>query len=332
MISMSMHSKIPYTVIGGYLGSGKTTLLNALLRQPHGLRLAVLVNDFGSINIDAELIENKDGETISLANGCICCSMKDNIWETLRLVTERPVPPDQVIVEASGVAYPDKIALYGTMPGFTLQGILVVVDAETIRLKSRDKYVGQTVTHQLKDADVLILNKTDLVSDQQKQEVRAWLAEMAPQAHIIETRYGAVPHELLLGVESKREFKEDPEEHVHQHGTEFTTWSYKSDVPFRREDLEGLVTALPESIVRVKGVIHLQEEPDRRFILQVMGKRWNLTPGISWASEKPGSRLVFIGVQGQFDPAELSLRVEECTNRSSRNPAGKDTIPMIANN
>ena len=292
----------------------------------------MLVNDFGSINIDAELIENKDGETLSLANGCICCSMKDNLWETLRLVTERSVPPDQVIVEASGVAYPDRIALYGTMPEFTLQGILVVVDAETIRLKSKDKYVGQTVTHQLKSADVLVLNKTDLVSDQQKQEVRAWLAQMAPQAHIIETRYGVVPHELLLGVESKRGVSR------RSRGTCPSTWNrihhleLQSDVPFRREDLEDLVTALPKSIVRVKGMIHLQEEPDRRFILQVMGKRWNLTTGISWASEKPGSRLVFIGVQGQFDPAELSLRVEECTNRSSRNPAEKDTTPMIATN
>jgi G3E family GTPase len=311
-----MDSKIPFTVIGGYLGSGKTTLLNALLRQPHGLKLAVLVNDFGSINIDAELIENKDGETVSLTNGCICCSINDNIGDVLRQLTERPVPLDQVIVEASGVAYPDKIARYGTMPGFTLQGILVVVDAETIRMKSKDKYVGQTVTHQLKDADLLILNKTDLVSDQQKQEVRAWLADMAPKSHIIETQYGLVPNELLLGFESKYEFKENVEEHAHQHGTEFTSWSYESDVPFQSEAFESIVAALPESVVRAKGVIYLQEEPEQRFTLQVMGKRWKLTPGISWASEKPGSRLVFIGVQGQFDPAELSARLENCTEKT----------------
>lgn len=310
-----MDTKIPFTVIGGYLGSGKTTLLNALLRQPHGLKLAVLVNDFGSINIDAELIENQDGETVSLTNGCICCSINDNIGEMLRQLTERPVPPDQVIVEASGVAYPDKIARYGTMPGFTLQGILVVVDAETIRERSKDKYVGHTVMHQLMDADLLILNKTDLVSDGQKQEVRAWLSDVAPKSCIIEAQYGAVPYELLLGVESKVEFKESIEEHVHQHGDEFTSWSYESDVPFQREALENIVAALPESVVRAKGVIYLQEEPERRFILQVMGKRWNLTPGVSWASEKPGSRLVFIGVQGQFDSAKLSARLEECTEK-----------------
>jgi len=310
-----MDTKIPFTVIGGYLGSGKTTLLNALLRQPHGLRLAVLVNDFGSINIDAELIENQDGETVSLTNGCICCSINDNIGETLRQMSERPIPPDQVIVEASGVAYPDKIARYGTMPGFTLQGIIVMVDAETIRAKSKDKYVGHTVTHQLKDADLLILNKTDLVSDGQKQEVRAWLSDVAPKPRIIETQYGAVPYELLLGIESKVEFKESIEEHPHQHEMEFTSWSYESDVPFQRESLDDVVATLPESVVRAKGVIYLQEEPERRFILQVMGKRWNLTPGLSWASEKPGSRLVFIGVQGQFDPAELSARLKDCTEK-----------------
>ncbi len=310
-----MQPRIPFTVIGGYLGSGKTTLLNALLRQPHGLRLTVLVNDFGSINIDTELIENQNGETISLTNGCICCSINDNIGETLRRMSERPVRPDQVIVEASGVAYPEKIARYGDMPGFTLQGIVVVADAETVRAKSRDKYVGNTVRHQLKDADLLILNKTDLVSVQQKEEVRACLADLAPKAHIIETQYGVVPHELLLGIESQYEFKENVEEHTHQHGTEFTAWSYESDAPFLRGAFETVIAALSESVVRAKGVVYFQEETGRFYILQVMGNRWKLTPGMPGGSEKPGSRLAFIGVQGQFDPAELSQRLKDCMGK-----------------
>jgi len=114
-----MQSAIPLTVIGGYLGSGKTTLLNALLRQPHGKRFALLVNDFGSINIDAGLIENQQGETINLANGCICCSLAAGFVVALNTVLNLQSRPDQVIIEASGVADPRKIANYGNTPGTT---------------------------------------------------------------------------------------------------------------------------------------------------------------------------------------------------------------------
>ncbi len=287
--------------------------MNALLRQSHGLRLAVLVNDFGSINIDAELIENQDGETISLTNGCICCSINDNLGDTLRQLAESHIPPDQVIVEASGVAYPEKIARYGTMPGFTLQGILVVVDAETIRAKSKDKYVGQTVTHQLKDADLLILNKTDLVSDEQKQEVRSWLADVAPGSHIIETQYGVVPHELLMDIGSGLDFRDDDvAEHVHQHGDEFASRSYASDAPLKCEAVEEFLNSLPESIIRAKGILYLRDEPDRQTILQLVGKRWILKSGAGWNQNKPESRLVVIGIRDQFGPEALDALWQSC--------------------
>src|ERR1022692_2268737 len=131
---------IPVTIIGGYLGAGKTTLLNTLLRGDHGLRLAILVNDFGSINIDAALIAIHDGETISLTNGCVCCSMVDNLAITLLELLGREPPPDQIVIEASGVADPHRIVFYGAAdPRLRLDGLILVADAETLPLRLRDK-------------------------------------------------------------------------------------------------------------------------------------------------------------------------------------------------
>ena len=147
-----MTRALPFTVIGGYLGAGKTTLLNNLLSQAGGLRAAVLVNDFGEINIDAELITGHDGDAISLANGCICCSLSNGFAVAIGEVLKRAEKLDHVIVEASGVAEPGKIAQYGQMYGLPLDGVLVVVDAEQIKTQADNKYVGDTVLRQLAQA------------------------------------------------------------------------------------------------------------------------------------------------------------------------------------
>ena len=165
----------PFTVIGGYLGAGKTTLLNNLLTQAGGLRVAVIVNDFGEVNIDASLIAGHDGDTISLANGCMCCSLSGGFAPAIAAILERAETLDAIVVEASGVAEPGKIAQYGQMFGLPLDGVLVVVDAEQIRMQALNKYVGDTVLRQLAQADLLLLNKIDLAPD--LPAVRHWLSK-----------------------------------------------------------------------------------------------------------------------------------------------------------
>jgi G3E family GTPase len=305
-----MQSSIPLTVIGGYLGSGKTTLLNALLRQPHGKRFALLVNDFGSINIDAELIENQDGDTINLANGCICCSLALGFVVALNTVLAYQPQPDQVLIEASGVANPGKIANYGNTPGFTLQAILVVVDAETIRAKSRDKYVGNTVVQQLKEADLLILNKIDLVSPEQKQAVLIWLAEIAPQSRLVEAQFGVVPFQILLGIESGQGLVIS--ENAHDDPVDdaaYRSLSYISHEPLNRPQFERFLAELPEYILRAKGILHLADQPDRQMVFQLVGRRWEIKPGQPWGDQPPQSRLVWIGLKDQFDAEALSARL-----------------------
>jgi G3E family GTPase len=188
---------IPLTVIGGYLGAGKTTLINSLLSAGHGRRLAVLVNDFGAVNIDRDLIVRHDGDTIALSNGCVCCSITDALGTALDKVIA--LGPDNIVIEASGVADPAKIAYYGQgWPGVQLDAVAVLVDAASIRNRAGDKFVGELVQRQLDAGDILLLSKTDLISRQELRGVRGWLAARTLKSPMVELRHGSAPADLLL--------------------------------------------------------------------------------------------------------------------------------------
>src|ERR1700722_18801115 len=191
----------PITVLTGFLGAGKTTLLNHILNGDHGLRIAVMVNDFGSVNIDADLVAGVEanGDIISLANGCICCGMRDDMLTAVEQLTERPEQPEYIIVEASGVADPSKIAFTfinaSLRERVRLDSILCLVDAsqvfavpEQMELKIR----------QIAYSDMLILSKTDLVSREEVRRIRAWLDDRFGRYRIVEAPHGEVPMELLL--------------------------------------------------------------------------------------------------------------------------------------
>ncbi len=132
--------KTPLTIVGGFLGAGKTTLVNHLLRHADGRRLAVLVNDFGAVNIDAALIAGRAGDVVRLTNGCLCCSIGDSFVDALIAVMRGPVLPDHVVIEASGVADPGRVAELAYLdPAFSLHGVVVLADAERVAPLSRDK-------------------------------------------------------------------------------------------------------------------------------------------------------------------------------------------------
>jgi G3E family GTPase len=188
-------------VLGGYLGAGKTTLLNHLLRHAQGRHIAVMVNDFGTIGIDADLIESTDGEVMSLAGGCICCSVGSDLVAGLMALAQRVPPPDLVLIETSGVALPGSVARGARLaPGIEIDAVVVLVDAETIRIRANDRHVGDTVVQQLGEADLLVLNKIDLVDEPALATTHHWLAGIAPHARIIESVEARVPAELILGL------------------------------------------------------------------------------------------------------------------------------------
>ena len=159
-----MTTSIPFTVVGGYLGAGKTTLLNRILTGDHGRRIAVIVNDFGDVAIDADLVSSDAGTLRALANGCVCCTLVDGFAGTLREIAGLDPAPERVLVEVSGVGDPWAVAQWGRTPGFSLDGVVVVVDPETIAELAADVHVGQTVRTQLASADVMVLSRADVVA------------------------------------------------------------------------------------------------------------------------------------------------------------------------
>ena len=287
----------PFTVIGGYLGAGKTTLLNHLLTEAHGLRAAVLVNDFGEVNIDAALIAAHDGDTISLANGCMCCSLTGGFATAINTVLAHKDRLDAIVVEASGVAEPGKIAHYGQMYDLPLDGVIVVVDAERIREQAVNKYVGDVVLLQLAQADLILLNKTDCVSAEQLAEVRHWLGEAATGVPIYDTVRSNAPLDLLLG-RGPAPRPEQPLRFVGQrlnHEALHRTWIIRRDRPVTRAAITRLADRMGSRIFRAKGFVQLVEDPARRCLLQQVGRRWTLEDAGSWDGTQPRTELVCIG-------------------------------------
>ena len=328
---------IPVTIITGFLGSGKTTLLNRVLHAEHGLRVAVLVNDFGAINIDTQLVVGMEEDTISLANGCICCTIRGDFLKATRDLLQRPQPPEYILVETSGVSDPLEVALtFRAIQRVQIDSILTVMDAEQIL--GLDKRHEALSIHQVGMADIVILNKVDLVDEVQLQSVRDYIRRIVPQTRVIETIQADVPLELLLNVgqfeierltsrqphdihvhaEDEEHEHEDNEhhEHHHQHTDHtlvFSTWSWRSSQPVSFRALQRMVDRLPETIYRAKGIFFLADAPGKRGILQVVGRRASLTlTQDGWENASPHSQLVVIGAAGSVDGDSLNLRMEAC--------------------
>jgi G3E family GTPase len=295
---------VPYTVLGGYLGAGKTTLLNRLLSANDGRRLAVIVNDFGDIGIDAELISNKDGETINLTNGCICCNASDglaNVLDGLRSVADGL---DHVIVEASGVGDPVRIGHHALPFGFELRGVIVLADAEQVRSRSTDKYVGDTVVGQLRGADLLVLTKTDLVEPTRLGDVLTWLGEIAPGTPILQAAHGHLSTEIILGDIAPTPVATAA---VETHPVEYDRWSHVGAGPIDRSVLDTFVSSLPDGVLRAKGIVHLSDDSEHRYILQVVGHRVTLTEDAQWTpGEERETRLLVIAPPGSLDHERLT--------------------------
>ena len=294
---------VPVTILAGFLGAGKTTLLNRILSGDHGLRIAALVNDFGAINIDAALIERSDGEVVSLANGCICCSLSDGLLVTVMRLVRGPAPPQYIVIETSGLSDPFAVARTFADPELQpcalLDSIVTVVDAE--QASALEGEMASLARCQVAAADLVLLNKIDLVDTRQRAAAVDWVRAISPAARVLEVAQARAPLELLLGVGrfAAREVCAHAHcGHAHDHGAQFDSWSYESDAPLPLAQLHAAMRGLPPTVFRVKGILYLQEKPEHRCVFQAVGQRATLTVDRPWGAQTPRNRLVFIGPRG----------------------------------
>ena len=305
---------IPVTIISGFLGSGKTTLLNYILQNKQALKVAVLVNDFGDINIDSQLLVSVDQDMMELTNGCICCTINDGLADAVYSVLERNEQLDYLVIETTGVADPLPIVL--TFMGSELHNltridsILTLVDVETFTEKH---FESQAAFNQIAYGDMILLNKIDLVSEEKINKVEQFIRNVKPGARILQcalgatspTQYGNVPLSLILDVDlSQPEFYGIPSEsshegHEHHHHSDrlandgYMAVSFQSDRPILLEKFQHFLEVhLPEEVFRAKGIIWFWESR-LRHIFQLSGKRIEMKTD-KWP-QQPSNQLVFIG-------------------------------------
>lgn len=329
---------LPVTIITGFLGSGKTTLLNHILTNQQGLKTAVLVNEFGEIGIDNELIIATDDNMVELSNGCICCTINEDLVNAVYKVLENSANIDYLVVETTGLADPLPIALtfLGTeLRDMTrLDSILTMVDCANFSL---DLFNSQAAYSQIAYGDVIVLNKTDLVDEADVDALEVRIRDIKEGSRILRTTQAQVSLPLILSVglfESDKYFHQIEEKHDHEHhhhhehdhdhhdhehhdhhhhgnhleNDGFTSLSIQSDKPLSiRKFQYFLDNQLSENVFRAKGILWFDESP-KRHIFHLSGKRFTLEDD-EW-NGKPKNQLVFIGQN--LDHDKLREQIENC--------------------
>jgi G3E family GTPase len=314
--------RIPFTVIGGFLGAGKTTLLNrwlaAAASQPQAPRIAVLVNDFGAINVDAALVQQAGSDAVALSNGCVCCAIGDDLSAAIATLLQADPAFDAVVVEASGVSDPWRIAQHALAePQLQLQAVLLLVDAAALAGHLADPLLTDSLTRPLAHADLVVFNHADRASAADLAAAQAWvLADAAQRGHsaapLLPARHADLPLALLhdrlyqphgggLGAR------------VADHGQQFQAWQQQPAGLFDEARLRAWVRALPAGVLRLKG--HLPLADGRWLSLQWAGRH----AGLRRLADAPasGAAVVAIGLAGQLPLAALGAGLQACLQENA---------------
>jgi G3E family GTPase len=294
----------PLTLLTGFLGAGKTTILNRILTERHGRRVAVIVNEFGEIGIDGALVEGAQGGVVELANGCICCATRGQLLKSVHAVLEADPPPESILVETSGLADPfpvlSELAHSSLVERVEVDGVITVVDAENF---DRNLDSAEAAFQQIVAADLLLVNKVDLVGADIPSLIERGVRVINDQAGILTCVAGDVPLPVLLG---HRDVSPSESTQAHDHD-DFESVALSPPRAVDRARLAAWLESLPPNVFRAKGFLRLAE-PSQRVEVSAVGARHWLSP----ARERgPAEALVIIG--RALDRAALESGLRNCS-------------------
>lgn len=292
-----MTTRTPITLITGPLGSGKTTLLRHILAT-HPAKIAIVMNEFGEIAIDTKVIEGKNVRIAELGGGCVCCSLLGEFEAAVNEIIAR-VGPDQIIVETTGLAEPEALVfnIQEALPQCRLDGVVSVIDADML---VRFPELGHTTRLQIEGADILLLNKIDLIKSGVIDSLERKLHAVNSTAVIVRTERCRIDPELLFGIQREKEVA--PPQHQHQ--PEFESFTFSSDRMFSRDCFEGFADSVPPSVIRAKGFVRFA---DGTQLFNFVAGRWELEPFDAERTE-----LVFIGKGIAAEQSAIVKALNKC--------------------